>query len=342
MFLAGYLSENRELLSISNRSILGIKIPRLRLLMPLFVVWGVCLLIVAFERDLGSALLFYTIFLIMLYVATGRVSYVIIGMLMLVVGAVGMYFVMGHVRVRFATWIDPFADAQDTGYQLVQSIYSLADGGLVGTGIGRGMADLIPVVESDFIFSAIGEEMGLLGGAAVLFGFMLFAVRGLTVAARAKSDLSAFVASGLTAAISFQAFLIVGGVTRLIPLTGVTLPFMSQGGSSLLASFVIVAILMRAGDEADRACRRARRHGHRLGGRQRQLAQRAPARRAPRAAGGPQAPGVARLPSAPPHPGHARIRRAGTRRALQAPHRARSSSSPRCSPCSSATSPISR
>ena len=250
LFLAGYLSENRELLSISNRSVLGIKIPRLRLLMPLFVVWGICLLIVAFERDLGSALLFYTIFLIMLYVATGRVSYVIIGMLMLVVGAVGMYFVMGHVRVRFATWIDPFADAQDTGYQLVQSIYSLADGGLVGTGIGRGMADLIPVVESDFIFSAIGEEMGLLGGAAVLFGFMLFAVRGLTVAARAKSDLSAFVASGLTAAISFQAFLIVGGVTRLIPLTGVTLPFMSQGGSSLLASFVIVAILMRAGDEA--------------------------------------------------------------------------------------------
>lgn len=250
LFLAGYLAENRELLSIANRSILGFKVPRLRLLAPLFVVWGICLVIVVFERDLGSALLFYTLFLIMLYVATGRISYVIIGLLLLAVGGVGAYQFLGHVRVRFQTWLDPFADAQNTGYQLVQSIYSLADGGLVGVGIGHGMADMIPVVESDFIFSSIGEEMGLLGGAAILFLFMLFAVRGLTTAARAKSDLAAFSATGLTASISFQAFLIVGGVTRLIPLTGVTLPFMSQGGSSLLASFVIVGLLLRAGDEA--------------------------------------------------------------------------------------------
>lgn len=250
LFLAGYLSENRELLSLSNRTILGFKVPRLRLLAPLFVVWGICMLVVVFERDLGSALLFYTIFLVMLYVATGRVSYVIIGLLMLAVGAVGAYHFLGHVQVRFDIWLDPFADAQDRGFQLVQSLYSLADGGLAGVGVGRGMATLIPVVESDFIFSAIGEEMGLLGGAAVLLLFMLFAVRALTTAARAKSDLAAFTAAGLTAAISFQAFLIVGGVTRLIPLTGVTLPFMSQGGSSLLASFVIVALLLRAGDEA--------------------------------------------------------------------------------------------
>ena len=250
LFLAGYLSENRELLSISNHSFLGLKIPRFRLLLPLFVVWGICMAVVAFERDLGSALLFYTVFLMMLYVATGRVSYVIIGMVLLLIGGFGMYQIMGHVRVRFNIWLDPFADPQGDGYQLVQSLYSLADGGLVGTGIGRGMATNIPVVESDFIFSAIGEEMGLLGGSAVLLLFMLFAVRGLTVAARAKSDLAAFIASGLTASISFQAFLIVGGVTRLIPLTGVTLPFMSQGGSSLLASFIIVALLMRAGDEA--------------------------------------------------------------------------------------------
>ena len=250
LFLAGYLAENRELLSISNRSILGFKVPRLRLLAPLFIVWGVCLAVVAFERDLGSALLFYTIFLIMLYVATGRISYVIIGLALLAVGGVGAYHFMNHVRVRFGIWLDPFSDAQNTGFQLVQSLYSLADGGLAGMGIGKGMADMIPVVESDFIFSSIGEEMGLLGGAAVLFLFMLFAVRGLTTAARAKSDLAAFSAAGLTAAISFQAFIIVGGVTRLIPLTGVTLPFMSQGGSSLLASFIIVALLLRAGDEA--------------------------------------------------------------------------------------------
>lgn len=250
LFLAGYLAENRELLSISNRTVLGIKFPRLRLLYPLFIVWGVCLLVVAFERDLGSALLFYTIFLIMLYVATGRVSYVIIGLALLAVGAFGMYQIMSHVQVRVAIWLDPFSDAQNLGYQIVQSLFSLADGGLAGVGIGKGMADIIPVVTSDMIFAAIGEEMGLLGGSAVLLLFMLFAVRGLTTAARAKSDLAAFSAAGLTAAISFQAFTIVGGVTKLIPLTGVTLPFMSQGGSSLLASFVIVALLLRAGDEA--------------------------------------------------------------------------------------------
>lgn len=250
LFLAGYLAENRELLSISNRSFLGIKLPRLRLLYPLFIVWGICLLVVAFERDLGSALLFYTIFLIMLYVATGRISYVLIGMILLVIGGFGMYQIMGHVRVRFQIWLDPFSDPQNLGYQIVQSLFSLADGGLFGTGIGKGMPTLIPVVSSDMIFAAIGEEMGLLGGSAVLMLFMLFAVRGLTTAARAKSDLAAFSAAGLTAAISFQAFTIVGGVTKLIPLTGVTLPFMSQGGSSLLASFVIVALLLRAGDEA--------------------------------------------------------------------------------------------
>lgn len=250
LFLAGYLAENRELLSISNRTVLGIKFPRLRLLYPLFIVWGVCLLVVAFERDLGSALLFYTIFLIMLYVATGRVSYVIIGLALLAIGAFGMYQIMSHVQVRVAIWLDPFSDAQNLGYQIVQSLFSLADGGLAGVGIGKGMADIIPVVASDMIFAAIGEEMGLLGGSAVLLLFMLFAVRGLTTAARAKSDLAAFSAAGLTAAISFQAFTIVGGVTKLIPLTGVTLPFMSQGGSSLLASFVIVGLLLRAGDEA--------------------------------------------------------------------------------------------
>lgn len=250
LFLAGYLAENRELLSISNRTVLGIKFPRLRLLYPLFIVWGVCLLVVAFERDLGSALLFYTIFLIMLYVATGRVSYVIIGLALLAVGAFGMYQIMSHVQVRVAIWLDPFSDAQNLGYQIVQSLFSLADGGLAGVGIGKGMADIIPVVASDMIFAAIGEEMGLLGGSALLLLFMLFAVRGLTTAARAKSDLAAFSAAGLTAAISFQAFTIVGGVTKLIPLTGVTLPFMSQGGSSLLASFVIVGLLLRAGDEA--------------------------------------------------------------------------------------------
>ena len=172
LFLAGYLAENRELLSISNHEILGFKIPRFKLLLPLFVVWGICMLIVVFERDLGSAVLFYTIFLLMLYVATGRISYVIIGFLMLGIGAIGAYRFLSHVQTRFQIWLDPFADPSGSGFQLVQSLFSLADGSLLGTGIGKGLPTMIPVVESDFIFSAIGEEMGLLGGAAVLFLFL--------------------------------------------------------------------------------------------------------------------------------------------------------------------------
>ena len=249
VFLASFLSENRELLSIGVRTVLGIKIPRLRMLLPLLAMWLISLAIVVWERDLGSALLFFTIFLVMLYVATGRWFYPIVAAVLLAVGGVAAYHVFGHVKVRIDTWIDPFADPSDTGYQICQSLYSLADGGLFGTGIGQGMADLVPVVESDFIFSAIGEEMGLLGGSAVLLLFMLFAVRGLLTAARARSDLAAFMAVGLTASVSLQAFIIVGGVTRLIPMTGITLPFMSQGGTSLLASFIAVGLLLRCGDE---------------------------------------------------------------------------------------------
>lgn len=249
LFLAAYLSENREALAASSRKVGPFTLPRLRMLTPMLVMWGMCLLVVVFERDLGSAALFFTMFVVMLYVATGRLGYVFVSLGLLVVGGFFCYQMFNHVRVRFQIWLDPFADPSNTGLQIVQSLYSIADGGLSGAGIGKGMPTLIPVVKSDFIFSAIAEEMGLLGGAAVLLLFMLLAVRGLTTAARAKSDMSAFTAVGLVASLSFQAFLIVGGVTRLLPLTGVTLPFMSQGGSSLLSSFIAVALLLRAGDE---------------------------------------------------------------------------------------------
>ncbi|MDO4536573.1 MAG: FtsW/RodA/SpoVE family cell cycle protein [Coriobacteriales bacterium] len=248
LFLAAYLSDNRELLSASTKSWGPLALPEPRRLVPVLAMWGVSLLVVIFERDLGSAVLFFTFLVIMIYVATGRVSYVIVSLLLLLIGAVFCYSAFSHVRNRIQIWIDPFGNP-DGGYQIIQSLYSLADGDLVGTGIGKGMPTLIPVVESDFIFSAIGEEMGLLGGAAVLLLYMIFAVRGLATAARAKSDMSAFSAVGLTAAIAIQAFLIVGGCTRLTPMTGVTLPFMSQGGSSLLASFIIVGLLLRTGDE---------------------------------------------------------------------------------------------
>ncbi len=250
IFLASYLAENREILSASMRHIGPFTVPRLRMLIPVFVMWGLSILVVIFERDLGSALLFFSFFVIMLYVSTGRVSYVIISFVLLLAGGVLCYMLFYHVQTRVHIWLDPFEDPSNSGLQIVQSLYSLADGGFVGTGIGKGLPRLIPVVESDFIFSAIGEEMGLAGGAGVLILFMLFAVRGLATAARAKSDVSAFTAVGLTAAIAVQAFIIVGGVTKFLPLTGVTLPFMSQGGSSLLASFIIVGLLLRAGDEA--------------------------------------------------------------------------------------------
>ncbi len=249
LFLAAYLSENRELLSASTRSIGPLALPKPQMLTPVLVMWGISLMVVIFERDLGSAVLFFTFLVVMVYVATGRLSYVIFAFLLLVLGAIICYSAFSHVRNRIQIWVDPFGNP-DGGYQIIQSLYSLADGDLIGTGIGKGMPKLIPVVESDFIFSAIGEEMGLLGGSAILIAYMLFAVRGFATAARAKSDISAFIAVGLTTSIAFQAFLIVGGCTRLLPLTGVTLPFMSQGGSSLLASFIVVGLLLRAGDEA--------------------------------------------------------------------------------------------
>jgi peptidoglycan glycosyltransferase len=250
LFLAAFFAENREALSASELHVGPLSLPRPSMYLPLLVMWGISLLVVIFERDLGSALLFFAFFVVMLYVCTGRASYAVFSLLLLAIGGVLCYHLFGHVQIRVQNWINPFQDRQGAGYQIIQSLYSLADGGMVGMGIGRGLAaNTVPVVASDFIFSAIGEEMGLLGGSAILICYLLLSVRGLATAARAKSDLSAFVAVGLTAAIVIQAFVIVGGVTKLLPNTGVTLPFMSQGGSSLLASFIIVGLLLRAGHE---------------------------------------------------------------------------------------------
>ncbi len=249
IFLASFLSENRELMSVAVHRVGPLSIPRLRMLLPLLAVWLVSLAIVVWERDLGSAVLFFGVFVVMLYTATGRWFYPIVSVGLLGIGAVLSYKFFAHVRTRVQIWLDPFGDPTGSSWQIAQSLYSIADGNLMGTGIGQGMATMIPVVESDFIFSAIAEEIGLLGGAAVILLFVLLAVRGLLTAARARSDLSAFMAVGLTASIAIQAFLIVGGVTGLIPLTGVTLPFMSQGGSSLLSSFIAVGLLLRCGHE---------------------------------------------------------------------------------------------
>ena len=249
LFLAGYLAQNREMLSVFTVRVGRFRIPDLATLLPLLLMFAISFLIVVFEKDLGSALVCYVLFLVMLYVASGRKLYLVVGFGLAGIGAVALYMLFGHVQIRVNTWLDPFSDAQNTGYQLCQSIYSMADGGMLGVGVGNGLAQYIPVVESDFIFAAIAEEIGLLGGAAVLLLYLSLAIRGFATAARAKSDVSALVAVGCTTVIVLQAFIIVGGVTRLIPLTGLTLPFISQGGSSLLATFIEIALLLRCGDE---------------------------------------------------------------------------------------------
>lgn len=250
LFLAGYLAQNREMLSIFTRKIGPFKLPDFATLLPLLVMWAISLLIVIFEKDLGSALVVFFVFITMLYVATGKKTYLVIGFVLIAIGGVAAFLLFSHVQVRVDTWLDPFKDATGDGYQLVQAIFSIADGGLFGVGIGNGMSDQIPIVESDFIFAAIAEETGLLGAAGLLLLYLCFAIRGLVTAARAKSDVSSFIAVGLTASIILQAFIIVGGVTRFIPLTGLTLPFVSQGGSSLLASFIAIGFLLRCGDQS--------------------------------------------------------------------------------------------
>lgn len=254
-FIAAYLAANREMLSVFTQKVGPLHLPSLPTLLPLIVMWALAFIVVVLEKDLGLALVLFSVFVIMLYVATGKKLYLVASIGLAAIAAVALYFMMGHVQTRVSIWLDPFAAAQGGGFQLVQSLFSMADGDLFGTGIGRGMggepvaAGGIPVAESDFIFPVIAEEAGLMGAAGLLLLYLCFAIRGIVTAARAKSDVSSFVAVGLTSIIVLQAFIIVGGVTRLIPLTGITLPFVSQGGSSLIASFMIVAFLLRCGDE---------------------------------------------------------------------------------------------
>lgn len=249
LFLAAYLAENREMLSISTRKFLGLPVPELRVIAPLVVMWAISFVIMVAEKDLGSSLLFFAIFLIMIYVATGRYSYVLIGLGLFGLGGWAAYSNFSHVQTRVEIWLKPFSDPTGKAYQLVQSQFAFADGGLLGTGLGKGVPTRIPFVDTDFIFSAIGEELGLLGATAILLLFLTLIYRALSVAARAKSDMASFTAVGFAASFGVQVFVIVGGVTGLIPLTGITVPFISRGGSSLLASMIMLALLLRAGNE---------------------------------------------------------------------------------------------
>ncbi|MBE0447337.1 MAG: FtsW/RodA/SpoVE family cell cycle protein [Actinobacteria bacterium] len=243
-FLAAYLEEKRELLSISTKRAFGLWLPEPKHLGPLAVMWLISLIILVLERDLGTSLLFFGLFLAMIYVATGRAMYVSLGISLFIAGAVACYFVFSHVQTRFDIWLDPWIDPAGRGYQLIQAIFAIGSGGLTGTGLGLGHPTLIPAVQTDFIFAAVAEELGLLGGVAVILAYLLFISRGLRIALSASDDFGRLVATGLTSVFALQAFVILGGTTRLIPLTGVTLPYMSYGGSSILMNFILLALLL--------------------------------------------------------------------------------------------------
>ena len=249
LFFAGYLSERREMLAVATRRIGPIGVPDMRHFGPILLAWAVSLLVMVNQRDLGSSLLFFAVFIAMLWIATARPIYLIAGSGMFVIGAFTAARIFGHVQRRIDVWRDPFADVDGNGFQLVQSLFSLATGGAWGTGLGLGRPDLIPAVTTDFIFAAVGEELGLAGTTAILTAYALFTARGFGLATRCRDDFSRLLVSGLIATLALQTVLIVGGVTKLIPLTGVTLPFMSYGGSSLLSNMIIVALLLRTSHE---------------------------------------------------------------------------------------------
>lgn len=246
IFLAAFFAEKHELLSISTHRVLGIPVPEIKFFVPLLIMWGVCVLMMIFQKDLGSSLLFFGIFICMLYVATARKTYVLVGAAMFLLGAFLCYLAFAHVQVRVETWLNPFnpATIQKESYQISQSLFALSSGGISGSGLGLGYPNFIPSVTTDFIFSAVGEELGLTGAVAVVLMYVLLVARGMKVALAHRDDFGKLLAVGLTSVIALQAFIIMGGVTRLIPLTGITLPFVSYGGSSLLANFILLGLLL--------------------------------------------------------------------------------------------------
>jgi cell division protein FtsW (lipid II flippase) len=261
IFLASYLRENREVMIVGARRILGVTLPPLKHLGPLLVVWGASMFMLVFIRDLGSSLMFFAAFLALLYVATGRFSFVVIGMAMFVLGAWFFAETVPHVHDRVEVWLNPYSDPQGSGYQILNSIFSQADGGLFGKGFGQALIvipgsnppeALLPAAQTDTIYSLIVNELGLFGACGVILTYLLFAARGFKVALLADDGFSKLLATGLTAVFSIQAFVIIGGVTRVIPLTGVTLPFISYGGSSIVANFVLLALLLLISDRARR------------------------------------------------------------------------------------------
>ena len=252
IFFASYLVEKRELLGMATFPRFRPFLPDLKHLGPVLLAWGFSIVIMTAEKDLGSSLLFFALFMLMVWVATERTAYVGVGGVLFAGGSFMAYKSFNHVNARVQDWLNPWSHAAGSGYQVIQSWFAMAWGGVAGTGLGLGNPDRIPVASTDFIFAAIGEELGLLGSAAIIFCFVLLVGCGLRIAVRAEPPFEKLLATGITILLGVQSFIIMAGVTRLLPLTGVTLPFVSYGGSSLVANYVLLALLARISDDTAR------------------------------------------------------------------------------------------